>query len=184
MELLKIDEIDKNEISDESGFALESFSSDADEADSVESEFDKPFKPRDIKIDVKPIPIERIINRFNRNQIILHPDFQRNSVWDIKRKCRLIESLMLNIPLPIFYVSADENGVWSVVDGQPSSRLISAKSAFSAATRKNRTTCVTSSRPSAPRRPTRSSSTSATCATWLASRTRCTGWTTFSTRRP
>ena len=86
MELLKIDEIDKNEISDESGFALESFSSDADEADSVESEFDKPFKPRDIKIDVKPIPIERIINRFNRNQIILHPDFQRNSVWDIKRK--------------------------------------------------------------------------------------------------
>ena len=118
MEPLKIDEIDKNEIADESGLALESFSPDEGETASIESEFDKPFKPRDIKIDVKPIPIERIINRFNRGEIILHPDFQRNSVWDIKRKCRLIESLMLNIPLPIFYVSADENGVWSVVDGQ------------------------------------------------------------------
>lgn len=118
MEPHKIDEIDKNEIADESGFTLEFFSPDSAETTSIESEFDKPFKPRDIKIDVRPIPIERIINRFNRGEIILNPDFQRKSVWDIKRKCRLIESLMLNIPLPIFYVSADENGVWSVVDGQ------------------------------------------------------------------
>ena len=118
MEPLKIDEIDKNEIADECGLALESSSSDEGDSTSIESEFNKPFKPRDIKIDVKPIPIERIIKRFDRKEIILNPDFQRKSVWDIKRKCRLIESLMLNIPLPIFYVSADENGIWSVVDGQ------------------------------------------------------------------
>ena len=33
------------------------------------------------------------------------------------KKSQLIESLMLNIPIPMFYVAADENGNWDVVDG-------------------------------------------------------------------
>lgn len=111
------DEIDKAEIADENGFTIEPVFQDSDECSSGENEFEKPFKPKDIKIDVKPVPIERIITRIKKNQIFLSPDFQRNQVWDAKRKCRLIESLMLNIPLPIFYVSADENGNWSIVDG-------------------------------------------------------------------
>ncbi|MBI3233559.1 MAG: DUF262 domain-containing protein [Bacteroidetes bacterium] len=49
--------------------------------------------------------------------IELTPDFQRKKVWDKKQKCRLIESLMLKIPIPMFYVAADETGKYSVVDG-------------------------------------------------------------------
>ncbi|QOW61697.1 DUF262 domain-containing protein [Treponema pedis] len=49
--------------------------------------------------------------------IRLSPDFQRNEVWNITKKSQLIESLMLNIPIPMFYVAADENGNWDVVDG-------------------------------------------------------------------
>ena len=38
-------------------------------------------------------------------------------VWDDKRKSRLIESLLLRIPIPVFYVAADKDDRWSVVDG-------------------------------------------------------------------
>jgi uncharacterized protein with ParB-like and HNH nuclease domain len=49
--------------------------------------------------------------------IDLTPDFQRNLVWDDLRKSRLIESILLRIPLPIFYFAQDEDGRISVVDG-------------------------------------------------------------------
>lgn len=48
----------------------------------------------------------------------LTPDFQRQAnVWDQKRKSRLIESVLLRIPLPSFYLSEDDDGVYAVVDG-------------------------------------------------------------------
>lgn len=47
----------------------------------------------------------------------ISPDFLRNEVWDSFRKSRLIESILLRIPLPVFYFSEDEKGVLSVVDG-------------------------------------------------------------------
>ncbi|MBC8838203.1 DUF262 domain-containing protein, partial [Escherichia coli] len=49
--------------------------------------------------------------------IQLAPNFQRNYVWDAERKSLLIESMMLRIPLPMFYVSEDKEGIWEVVDG-------------------------------------------------------------------
>ncbi len=47
----------------------------------------------------------------------LAPDFQRNRVWKRRQKSRLIESLMLQIPLPAFYFAEDEDGMLRVVDG-------------------------------------------------------------------
>lgn len=85
---------------------------------SIENEIPvEPFNPKDIVIEVKPVTIETVIRRLNQGSLMLAPDFQRDKVWDNVRKSRLIESLMLNIPIPIFYVSADDKGVWSVVDG-------------------------------------------------------------------
>ena len=77
----------------------------------------EPFNPKDIVIEVKPVTIETVLRRLKQKTLKLAPDFQRDNVWDPARKSRLIESLMLNIPIPIFYVSADDQGVWSVVDG-------------------------------------------------------------------
>jgi len=39
-------------------------------------------------------------------------------VWDYGKKSRLIESILLRIPLPIIYVAEDENNRLSVIDGQ------------------------------------------------------------------
>ena len=82
-----------------------------------ENEEFQPFDPEKISIDTKPITMDTCLRRLEQGTIILNPDFQRNEVWTMEKKCRLIESLMLKIPLPMFYVSSDERGVFYVVDG-------------------------------------------------------------------
>jgi hypothetical protein len=77
----------------------------------------EPFDPREISIYSKLTSLDAVVRRINSRTIQLSPAFQRNVVWDIKRKSLLIESLMLNIPIAMFYVSDDGNGNWEVVDG-------------------------------------------------------------------
>ena len=86
------------------------------EKGSTEDETD-PFNPEDISIDTRLVTMETLLRRLVQGSIQLNPDFQRNEVWDDVRKSQLIESLMLKIPIPMFYVSSDEKGNWSVVDG-------------------------------------------------------------------
>ena len=82
------------------------------------SRIDEPFDPTLIKIDTKPQLVDLIMRRISRGEIDLNPDFQRNAgVWDRRRQSRLIESLLLRIPLPVFYMAADAEDNWQVVDG-------------------------------------------------------------------
>lgn len=77
-----------------------------------------PFDPSKIDIQVRPMTIGSLSSRLENNELDLTPDFQRQAnVWDVKRKSRLIESVLLRIPLPSFYLSEDEDGVYAVVDG-------------------------------------------------------------------
>lgn len=77
----------------------------------------EPFDPASISIEPKVIPMDTLLRRLRQGSIRLAPSFQRNYVWDIERRSQLIESLMLRIPLPMFYVAANEDGSWDVVDG-------------------------------------------------------------------
>jgi uncharacterized protein with ParB-like and HNH nuclease domain len=90
-----------------------------DDSDGVEQEIEdfQPFDPERISIDTKGITMDTCLRRLEQETIVLNPDFQRNEVWTAEQKCRLIESLMLKIPLPMFYVSADEKNIFYVVDG-------------------------------------------------------------------
>lgn len=82
------------------------------------SDIESPFDPSKIDIQVKTISINTLQVRLKNNELDLTPDFQRQAnVWDTKRKSRLIESVLLRIPLPSFYLSEDEDGVYAVVDG-------------------------------------------------------------------
>ena len=77
-----------------------------------------PFDPEQIKVRTVTILIEQLVSRIKYNEIDLTPDFQRlRGIWNHERKSRLIESLLLRIPIPVFYVSGQENEDWSVVDG-------------------------------------------------------------------
>lgn len=86
--------------------------------DDNNSEISNPFDPNDIAIVTKNPSIDSVIKRIKHKEIELNPDFQRKGgIWKIKEKSRLIESLLLNIPLPVFYVAADKDDNWIVVDG-------------------------------------------------------------------
>ena len=76
-----------------------------------------PFDPEKISIATKNPTIDLIVARIKENEIDLEPDFQREQMWDNVRKSRLVESLLLRIPIPAFYVAADAEDCWKVVDG-------------------------------------------------------------------
>lgn len=77
----------------------------------------EPFDPASISIEPKVVPMDTLLRRLRQGSIRLAPTFQRQYVWDQARRSQLIESLMLRIPLPMFYVAANEDGSWDVVDG-------------------------------------------------------------------
>lgn len=88
------------------------------EGDGADKEADvQPFNPKDISMITRVVTMETLMRRIEQGTIKLNPDFQRKEVWDQERKSRLIESLFLRIPIPMFYVSSDSDDNWSVVDG-------------------------------------------------------------------
>lgn len=78
----------------------------------------RPFDPEKIKIRTTPLLVDQLVSRVDHGEVDLAPDFQRLAgIWGDAQKSRLIESLLLRIPIPVFYVAADEDETWSVVDG-------------------------------------------------------------------
>lgn len=73
---------------------------------------------RQIYTDKGDPEIDSLYGKFKRGKLILQPDFQRHFVWDIKKSSRLIESALLEIPLPIIYLSEEKDGKEHVIDGQ------------------------------------------------------------------
>jgi len=77
-----------------------------------------PFDPTLIRVERTNPTIELLTKRINRNEINLSPDFQRKGgIWTDEAQSRLIESILIRIPLPAFYVDATDEGNWLVVDG-------------------------------------------------------------------
>jgi hypothetical protein len=78
----------------------------------------KPFDQTKINISMKALNLDLIIKRINNKEINLMPDFQRKAgLWNSRQKSRLIESLMLRIPLPAFYFDGSKDDDWLIIDG-------------------------------------------------------------------
>jgi len=76
-----------------------------------------PFDAEKISITRKTLVLSNVIKRLERNLIHAADIQRRENLWDIGKQSRLIESLMLKIPLPLFYVAADKNDELTIVDG-------------------------------------------------------------------
>ena len=81
----------------------------------------KPGGWEDYPLDELAIREERraavdVVRRLTAGRFRLDPDFQRDFVWD--KQSRLIESVLMRIPLPVFYVAEDDEGLLIVVDGR------------------------------------------------------------------
>lgn len=78
-----------------------------------------PFDPNAIDVDISVVNLGSLLEQLEYNEIDLRPEFQRASdVWSQVKKSRLIESVLLGLPLPSFYFSEDpETNKLLVVDG-------------------------------------------------------------------
>jgi len=82
------------------------------------SSIEKPFDPKKIDIITKPFTIDLIIKRLNNDEIDLYTSFQRGmDLWDVTKQSRLIESILIRLPLPAFYFDGSNDSKWLVVDG-------------------------------------------------------------------
>jgi len=81
-------------------------------------EIQHPFSTKDIKITNAIISLSSIVTRLQHGEIDLNPDFQRNAdLWNSQKMSRLIESIILRLPLPIFYFDVSDPDKWLVIDG-------------------------------------------------------------------
>lgn len=90
---------------------------DIDENEFTEAQEITPYNPDDIRVHQKQFSIKFIEEMIENGDIDFTPDFQRNFVWNSIQKSKLIESLLLRIPLPIFYFAEDKEGRLTIVDG-------------------------------------------------------------------
>lgn len=78
----------------------------------------KPFDPSEIEISPKNMSLDRLLDRLEYDEIDLMPGFQRKAgLWTDRQKSQLIESLILRIPLPVFYFDGTDRNKWIVIDG-------------------------------------------------------------------
>lgn len=76
------------------------------------------FIPADVNISQRPMNVYNLMERLENEEINLAPEFQRNeNLWSPEQQTRLIESLMLKIPIPTFYFNAADDDKWIVIDG-------------------------------------------------------------------
>jgi uncharacterized protein with ParB-like and HNH nuclease domain len=78
-----------------------------------------PYDPTEADIDIREDPqtVFELMRKYENGKLIIDPDFQRNLIWKLPQKSKFIESVILNFPLPPFYVNQTTEGKYIVVDG-------------------------------------------------------------------
>jgi hypothetical protein len=86
-----------------------------DESDDLPIE---PFDPKKVEISISTPNLAALVSRLTHDEIDLIPDFQRSGdLWKDQIQSRLIESILVNLPIPAFYFDAIAEDKWQVVDG-------------------------------------------------------------------
>ena len=81
-------------------------------------ELDIPTQHRQLITHPYDFIIRSLKSQVDDGTLILADKFQRRQVWDLTKCSRLIESLLLNVPIPVCYFAELEDGSYSVIDGQ------------------------------------------------------------------
>ena len=61
--------------------------------------------------------VQDVLRRIDHGRYVMNPDFQRDFIWPEDKQSKLIESVIMRIPLPVFYMAEDDEGRMVVVDG-------------------------------------------------------------------
>lgn len=65
----------------------------------------------------EPRTVFDVIRRIEKGGYVMDPDFQREFIWPEDKQSKLIESVLMRIPLPVFYLAENSRGQMVVVDG-------------------------------------------------------------------
>lgn len=72
---------------------------------------------KEVATDGFPVSINELVSMYKEGEIEIHPEFQRFFRWTDQQKTRLVESILLGIPLPAIFVFQRGDGAWEVIDG-------------------------------------------------------------------
>lgn len=75
------------------------------------------YSPDDIYVERRDFTISSIMEYIDEGDLEISPMFQRNFIWDKKRQSKLIESILLGLPLPSVYMSQYKDGRLTIIDG-------------------------------------------------------------------
>lgn len=76
------------------------------------------IEEKKVYTDKKDYPISTIREMFDDGDIIPQPDYQRDYVMDDKKASKLIESILMDIPIPTVYFCEEIDSRLSIIDGQ------------------------------------------------------------------
>lgn len=101
-------------------FTEDEFDRENNENEDAELNISKSIKIRNRKLFVHPYDysIRSLKEQVEDGTLVLADDFQRRRVWDDTKASRLIESLLINVPIPVCYFAELEDSSCSVIDGQ------------------------------------------------------------------
>jgi uncharacterized protein with PIN domain len=75
-------------------------------------------EPRKIIWQAKDFSLREFQSMKHDGDLVLQPDYQRKYVMDVKLASRLIESILIDVPIPVVYLAEEMDGTYSVIDGQ------------------------------------------------------------------
>ncbi len=89
------------------------------EIELTQEQINEKYKKGEVRIITEQAryPLNTIVNMVNSEDYILNPEFQRRHRWDGTRKSKLIESFIMNVPIPPIFLYEREYSVYEVMDG-------------------------------------------------------------------
>ncbi len=70
-----------------------------------------------VKTDAYQMAVSEIVSMYKEGELVINPDFQRLFRWELSQKSRLVESILLGIPLPSIFVFENLDSKWELIDG-------------------------------------------------------------------
>ena len=85
----------------------------------TDDQINEKYKKGEVRIVTEQAryPLNTIVNLVESEDYILNPEFQRRHRWDTTRKSKLIESFIMNVPIPPIFLYEFEYSKYEVMDG-------------------------------------------------------------------
>jgi hypothetical protein len=82
---------------------------------SLETQIDQ--KIGEVRTEALDLSFGEIANLHEKKELIIQPEYQRLFRWSVEQKSRLVESILLELPIPQVFVIENPNGVYELIDG-------------------------------------------------------------------